>query len=212
MRNGLCVLDFDNPGAFFSWKKEAGNLVESYTVRSRRGWHVYFWLDEPFKAIARIEKGGEIRGKGIMVVPPSVHKSGANYMVWVDLPIMRVQSVESLSIEWQMIEKERPEIVPYGESFFDGDGLIARIKNGIGISLYLSRITKVFWNGVSWVAVCPFHNDHDPSLQIHPEEGWCYCHSPGCKAHMRCDVIRVAELLWGCSQKEVIRLLAQELD
>lgn len=212
IRRGLVVLDFDTPHGYWFWKKEAGGLNESYTVKSRRGWHVYFWLDEPFRSIAKLERGGEVRGKGIIVVPPSVHQTGKVYTTWVDAPIQRADSIEDLGVEWQMVAEERREILPYGESPLDESTVVGRIKTAIPIGNYLQRITRIVWNGAAWMAVCPFHQDSNPSLQVHPEEGWCYCHSPFCKAHKRCDVISVAQMVWNVAPFDAIRLLAQELD
>lgn len=212
VRNGLCVLDFDTPHGYWFWKKEAGGLSSSYTVKSRRGWHVYFWLDEQFKHIAKMERGGEVRGKGILVVPPSVHQSGTMYTVYVDAPIIRLDSIDDLGVEWQLVTEERREIQPYGSSPFDGDGVVAKIKNEIPLAIYLGRFTKVIWTGSAYMCCCPFHDDKNPSMQVHVDEGWCYCHSPQCVAHRRSDVINVAQFIWNVSLNDAVRLLAQEID
>ena len=36
--------------------------------------------------------------------------------------------------------------------------------------------------GSEWRALCPFHNDHTPSLFINEEKGVYYCHSNACDA------------------------------
>jgi hypothetical protein len=91
---GLVCRDFDQEASYQDWAarhpKAAGNYL---TVRTRRGYHVYFRCPE----ISRTYKldDGELRGSGINILPPSVHPSGIHYK-WVVGPhqIDRIRTVE----------------------------------------------------------------------------------------------------------------------
>ena len=47
---------------------------------------------------------------------------------------------------------------------------INEIRNRADIVSVISRYIPVQKSGKSFRAVCPFHNDHDPSLNISPEK------------------------------------------
>lgn len=80
----LTIRDFDSLAAYRRWV--ASHPAESLslpTVRTARGYHVYFTSDH-----GRVEKlgDGELRGgRGYCLLPPSRHPSGAIYE-WVNEP------------------------------------------------------------------------------------------------------------------------------
>lgn len=81
---GLVCRDFDDMRAYERWSAEYPDLAASLpTVKTGRGRHVYFVAD-----VDRIIKlpGGELRGAGYCLLPPSVHPSGALYTWLVPLP------------------------------------------------------------------------------------------------------------------------------
>jgi hypothetical protein len=81
---GLVCRDFDKPGSYERWAAEHPELAGTLpTVKTGRGYHVYF-----VGAVRRIVKldDGELRGKGLSVLPPSRHPSGAVYKWVVPLP------------------------------------------------------------------------------------------------------------------------------
>jgi hypothetical protein len=211
LKGGITALDFDNAGSYFLWKREAPKeLRESFSVRSGRGWHVYVKLKEPFKTIARIDRGGEVRGRGIMVVPPSIHKNGKCYQRLNESQICEVVSVDELRVRYTLAFHDEGDIGKI--KGFDGDTLVSEILRNIRIDKYLSRFTDVEWNGSAWMCRCPFHNDNNPSMQVNIEHGWAYCHSPHCIAHRKNSVIEIARLAWNRPVKDVLFLLASELD
>ena len=70
------------------------------------------------------------------------------------------------------------------------------------ISAYLPSVQK---KGRNFVAVCPFHDDHDPSMQINKEKQIfnCFvCHSSG-------DVFSFVQKYDKCSFEEAVRKVCE---
>jgi DNA primase len=63
--------------------------------------------------------------------------------------------------------------------------------------------------GRVWMAVCPFHDDHQPSLLLDPRDGHFHCFSGRCGAHG--DVIDLVRRLEGVGFKEAVARLAGPL-
>lgn len=57
--------------------------------------------------------------------------------------------------------------------------LISQIKTQVPIQELISEFIPVKKSGRGYVAVCPFHDDHHPSLQIHPQKGIFKCFACG---------------------------------
>ncbi len=81
----LACRDFDKEDAYTEWAEKFPDLAQSLpTVRTGRGYHVYFKADVP-KALLFTD--GELRGeKCICCVPPSRHPAGQGYDWIVALP------------------------------------------------------------------------------------------------------------------------------
>lgn len=204
----LVVLDFDVVPVYINWRHRHKEEAGTYTVKTSRGWHVYFWLqDAPDKTLKM--SGGEIKATGYVVGEGSVHKSGWMYANVGGSAILSVESLEQVGIIVK--EEERSiEITPTATAKVGG--IVERIKDSISIVGYLSRWTdlKKRTDG-TYMGICPFHTDTKPSLQVWPTERRAYCHSPQCQAHRRCDVITCAEFAMNVSTQEAIRILAHEL-
>lgn len=85
---GLTVRDFDTMDAYQRWAASHPDLAATLpTVATRRGCHVYFRSN--FRDIVKVKYGGieegELRGKGIVIAPPSRHPSGTTYQ-WLIQP------------------------------------------------------------------------------------------------------------------------------
>lgn len=82
---GLYCREFDDAVAYQHWASEHPELAKSLpTVRSKRGWHVYF--HSPEKIHTKKYDDGELRGIGCYcILPPSVHQSGHVYS-WIIPP------------------------------------------------------------------------------------------------------------------------------
>ena len=57
--------------------------------------------------------------------------------------------------------------------------LVTQIKTQVPIQELISEFVTVKKSGRGYVALCPFHDDHHPSLQIHPQKGIFKCFSCG---------------------------------
>lgn len=57
--------------------------------------------------------------------------------------------------------------------------LVSQLKTQVPIQELISEFVSVKKSGRGYVALCPFHDDHHPSLQIHPQKGIFKCFSCG---------------------------------
>lgn len=62
--------------------------------------------------------------------------------------------------------------------------------------------------GVRYKAICPFHDDHDPSLTFYQDTNQCHCFS--CGAHA--DVIKLVRKLDGIDYRQAVESLAKQFD
>lgn len=216
MANGFTIADFDDVRSYVTWKAHNPAAAQTWTVKSNRGFHAYFWLKESMQKTFRME-GGELKATGLMCAPPSVHASGKYYTVVNEAPILTLDNAAEIGV--RLLEEERAE---QAEDFYmepscsahEGETPIARIKNNISILAYLCRYTKpIRASERTWIAKCPFHDDHTPSLGIWPREDCCYCFSPKCVAHgKKNDVVNCAMYLHNMNVTDAVRMLARELE
>lgn len=82
--------------------------------------------------------------------------------------------------------------------------LISQIKAQVPIQELISEFVPVKKSGRGYVALCPFHDDHHPSLQIHPQKGIFKCFSCGTGG----DLITFYALITKKKWSEVIPELA----
>jgi hypothetical protein len=73
------ALDFDSSQDYHRFLEQSGTLLQNApTVRTGRGYHVWFKPKRPVKSFS--QDGMEVKGLGSLVtVPPSIHPSGAEY-------------------------------------------------------------------------------------------------------------------------------------
>ena len=57
--------------------------------------------------------------------------------------------------------------------------IVSQIKTQVPIQELISEFIPVKKSGRGYVAICPFHDDHKPSLQIHPQKGIFKCFACG---------------------------------
>jgi Bifunctional DNA primase/polymerase, N-terminal len=89
---GFFVLDLDGPGAaqwFTNSCGRHGDAERTLTVKTMRGWHLYFTTAEPVPcSTSRIAPKVDIKGDGgYVAAPPSIHPDGPVYTLVRDLPI-----------------------------------------------------------------------------------------------------------------------------
>jgi len=208
----LVVLDFDDRSAYYAWRKRHPILSDTYTVRTGRGVHAYIFVWDACSKTERFtfmgRPAGEIKSSGYVIGWPSVHPNGTVYSVMNNVRIQEVAHASQLGIERIEID---PEIVTSSPSP-NGNGIVEKIKSELPVQLYLSKFTTLRGNpDGTYTGICPFHDDTNPSLQIWPTEGRFYCHSPGCIAHRRCDVINACAFAYNISSNDAISLLAREV-
>ncbi|MCB9454223.1 MAG: bifunctional DNA primase/polymerase, partial [Anaerolineaceae bacterium] len=71
--SGLIVLDFDTPEAYHAFQLHAPGLARTRTVRTKRGWHLYYQLPPTVNIASQSLPGLDIQSHGKYVVtPPSI--------------------------------------------------------------------------------------------------------------------------------------------
>ena len=82
---------------------------------------------------------------------------------------------------------------------------IEQIKRDVDLAaLVRAKGVKLKKNGKSWFGLCPFHDDHNPSLSVNPSTNLWQCF--GCGAGG--DVIRFVELFDQVDFKEAVKRLS----
>ena len=212
---GLVVLDFDSHAEYRGWAAEWPGAARSFSVLTARGRHVYLRVkDAPGRTLAM--QGGEVKGSGYVVAPPSVHESGHVYEVTrAAHGILTVESLESVGIEAQP-PPTRPVVLGERMRTSSGEGLIDDIKNYLPLTHYLAGITHLQRSspdGVWLMADCPLHNAKTPpSMWVNTRWQGCRCFNPTCpgNAHVM-DVIDLHAALHSLTVQEAVWDLAAEI-
>jgi hypothetical protein len=218
--HGLTVLDFDNMEVFDTWVQMFGK-PETYMVKTGRGVHAYYLLDEPTRTISLGKI--DIKGKwGYVLVPPSVHPSGAKYEnLYKPKHIQRAGSITDIVPE-SMMPREPMDYPPLeigvdlpsdpwasaaNPRVYSGKGKVADVLARHRIEDLFPDKKRTSANGRYYVARCPFHNDHNPSFWIDTKEqkGGCYAHC----IDKTVDVINVYAQLQGLSNEDALNVLAR---
>jgi hypothetical protein len=219
--NGLAVLDFDRMDAYelwLTWAFMAGGTAatvagNTYRVNTSRGIHLYVYLAEPI----RCRKYGLVDIKGIggyVLIPPSVHPSGAIYQSPVpNAPILKVGRLseifpcEDAAPVFPTPKRETKAVVldPFEAAGHVADftvDKIAAIKRKYNILQFLTQATPSNAEGRWWECKCPFHSDDNPSFWIDTKNQRCGCHS-GCTPKSL-DVIGLYARLHDLTEKQAI--------
>jgi hypothetical protein len=217
--HGLTVLDFDTWEVFETWCQLLG-VPETYMVRTARGVHAYYLLDEPTRtrSLGKID----IKGKwGYVLVPPSIHPSGARYhTLYKPEHIKRAGCIADIVPEY-MISPEPIDLPPVdlgavhpsdpwasaaNPRVFSAAGKVAGVLARHRIEDLFPDKERTSADGRYYVARCPFHDDHNPSFWIDTKEqkGGCYA---GC-LDKSVDVINVYAQMHGLSNNEALHVLA----
>jgi hypothetical protein len=215
---GLVVADWDSVQDYEAWRNATGSMIDTLVEQTARGYHLFFSGENLASAIG---DGCEFKTSGVCMVSPSVHPSGVIYHIVNNAPIASVDGEKArllfpfLSEVYGQKERDglstrtmpkRERVVP------PCDGVIARIKatrsimdemNATGVKLQPGGKNAL-------VGLCPFHDDHSPSLWVNPESGLWGCNQPRCPAAGIHDVINFRALKQGISNKAAIRQLADE--
>lgn len=219
---GLVVGDWDTVEDYLLWRETAGADVNTLTEKTGRGFHLFFFGKNLRSAAAN---GCEFKASGVCMVTPSVHPSGAIYRIENDAPIQVLDETEAYVL-FSFLSKERNRQQGTVEKNAssqrtdrrlscrppDTGGVVVRIKAAYAIIDELAAAGVSLQPGGRCVLVglCPFHDDHSPSLWVNPESGLWGCNQPRCPAAGVHDVINFRAWRRGISNSEAIRELARE--
>lgn len=234
----LVIIDFDNEPIWKMWQswinlKMPELLRATYRVKTRRGQHVYLFIEDcpPEMHIRTTEKDLRARknlidiksGGGYCLIPPSIHPTGAKYSQNGCKPtdIVTVQSlsdvlpdmlVENASTEYLDIDDYLPKVTIESQEKIDvwsiapschHENPIKWIKSNRNILEFFPQSIPGA-NGCHSV-LCPFHNDHKTSAWINPKTNRFGC--TVCSLNM--DIIDFNALLKNISRKQSVRGLAR---
>jgi hypothetical protein len=114
----LVVVDLDSRAAMAAYSNRFPELMETYTVLSTKGAHLYYRVDDlpPTTRLLDAELGNiELRANGCYVVaPPSIHPaSRRRYAVCRSADIMRLPHMRAV-VDWikELIAQKRPATSP----------------------------------------------------------------------------------------------------
>lgn len=203
--NNLVVLDFDTIPSYLLWKRQYN--IESFTVKTRRGYHVYTFCDELPQTLkgktTKYRVGScDVIANGYVVAPNSIHPSGFIYKIVNDSKICHLVRVDDVgmnkpSSEGGCVAIELPQ--NNTNTFHSLNGNLAdNVKSCMPVSSYLSQFTDTMYStGDKWLMCrCPFHNDGRPSMWINTEFQRCKCLATHCIASEKAlDVIECCAIL-----------------
>lgn len=221
---GLTILDFDDPAIWQAWQswinvKIPELLRTTYRVSTRRGQHVYLFLENPPERTLKIknEDGGTLidikAAGGYCLAPPSIHPTGHKYQSF-NRPsdIMTVECLNGV-LPCMLVEKanRQTELPSFNDSCSNGRDVwsVTPEVNGDPIRWIKQNrsIIEFFPNarpsgGNRWYAVlCPLHDDHS-------ESGWIDSQRNrfGCQACLTgsLDVIDFYAMLKQVDRKQAI--------
>jgi hypothetical protein len=213
---GLTVLDFDDTSAYEAWVVwcalqggEARKVASAtYRVRTARGVHVYLFVaNTPRCGKAEGQITADIKAVGgYVLVPPSIHPSGAAYTAMDDdAPILEIDDLSQVLPNAPDPPKPRPAPTVQVAAASNLWPLtpVEQIKESVPI---LSFFPDAQQTGSHWyIARCPLHDDHDPSMWIDTGRGICGCYA-GCTPKPL-DVIGLYARLHGLTNRDAIHEL-----
>ena len=86
--NGLFVLDFDSDIAYKNFILKFPQIAESYTVKTRRGFHIYLRADTALRT--RKIPGGDLLAQGSLVVGAGSCVNDFFYSIAINAPILNL--------------------------------------------------------------------------------------------------------------------------
>ena len=81
---------------------------------------------------------------------------------------------------------------------------ITSFKERVDLVKVVGHYLTLERKGAAYLGLCPFHDDHHPSLRVDPAKGVYHCFSCGAGG----DVFRFVQEKEGCSFGEAVRLCA----
>jgi hypothetical protein len=218
--NNLVVIDFDIWDVFEFWYQLYP--LSTYMVKTKRGMHVYLQITNPVKNYH--SELLDIKANGYVLAPPSIHPSGYEYQIYLDKPILKIENLLDV-LPSEFTPEPENAITPNTESpkvelkhsddpwdtaqqVMDLD-VVDNIRKQVNLLQFFSHTEKKSNDGRWWVAPCPFHDDHNPSMWIDNKRGICGCYI-GCTSKPL-DVINLYARLHGLTNHDAIWALSRML-
>lgn len=197
--NNLVVVDYDSDEAIKQYEHQ---LPSTFTVRTKKGKHAYYYLDEPINKIPIDDDDGnrliDIQGQRSQVVGPgSTHPEGGQYEVIKDEPITKLTKQELLKIF-----PNTTKITPNNREI--GKYELPKPEGLLDLAEVISLLGHNIKDGLN---KCPFHPDKTPSFSVDYAKGSFNCFS--CQARGNSPVTYVM-LAKNCSKEEAITWLRNQ--
>ena len=225
---GLVILDFDDPAMWQLWQSWINTKIpellrQTYRVSTRRGQHVYLFLENPPERTLKIKNEDgrtliDVKAKGgYCLAPPSIHPTGYKYQSHgKPSDIMTVASIHEV-LPCILVEKATEQVeLPVSNGFngshdiwsvtpeIDGDP-ISWIKDNRSVLEFFPHAQPS--GGNRWYTVhCPFHSDNEPSGWLDAQRNRFGCQA-GCVGS-GLDIIDFFALLKNTDRSTAIRELA----
>ncbi len=207
--SGLLVADWDDAQTYLLWRSSVGSAVDTLIERTARGYHAFFFaLDLPSAA----HNNCEFKSTGACMVSPSLHPSGFVYRVIDHSPIASIDALTARRL-FPFLSVSGPQKSSKLETPFPtAGGVIARIKAARSTldEMLAAGIVLRSAGSNTLVGLCPFHDDHSPSLWLNPQSNLWGCNRPDCPASGTHDVINFRALIRDISNRTALGQLAGE--
>ena len=206
------VVDIDSEEALQRLKK-MGELPRTWTVKTGRGWHLYYNYI-PLPSCKPTEEVDFLSDKKQVVAPPSIHPSGHQYR-WAispneieraDLPKWFIELIGNKKTKPLMTENKKSLAKKTSNSLYKKTGKKKSIEELLitvnWIDFYSRFVSNITGSGEWLSSTCPFHDDQNNSFGFHSQTGgWC-CFA-GCGSG---NGLQAIQKLYGVSIKQAIRI------
>jgi hypothetical protein len=229
----LVIIDFDDMAEYnrwLIWATKTGGIARfvaemAYKVQTARGVHVYVTI--PGGGSNRKAGKVDIKFRGYVLGPESIHPSGAKYTALTNTMVF--PQVERLAdilpahllaeakfdgaiktpvqTTTKAVEVTDPWLAAWNATQTPQTGLVKKIKEAVKIESFFTDLTQT--KGNYYVTRCPFHDDRHPSFWVNTEHQNCNCWS--CSFPKALDVIDLYARLYGVSNADAIRALGGAL-
>ena len=101
--NGLFVLDFDTQAAYRQFQERHRDYSDTFTVRTRRGYHVYLRSDKEVRS--RRIRDGDLKAEGSYVVGPGSRVGECEYKVIRAGPVKQIAAAAVQALIEKIVDK-----------------------------------------------------------------------------------------------------------
>lgn len=224
---GLVIVDFDDMQRHKEWVNglpaERLAALNTYRVRTARGFHYYWWCKEECNmgpwckegCAKENERGIDVKSHGYCLCPPSVHPSGIKYTGHGSIEgIVHIERITDVLVDYKPVSiKDIPISTPPSQRDIFDEAMREHLSVGVSIEAIKERVSIEDLLNLSRVrhaqhTNCPLpgHNDIHASFCIYPDNHWhCYgCNRGG-------DAITLHSLLHNVSTSDAMRELARKV-